>query len=111
LAHDADFPAVSIDDLPGGLVIEDGLRDAAAGKRTPAALLVTIAAPRLRRLGLPIPSDSELARDPELLLYECLRKGSVPDPYSQYNALLRELVSFEHALERRVFSAMRRARG
>jgi len=36
----------------------------------------------------------------ELQLYDLLKKEG-GDPYARYNALLRELVSFENALDRR----------
>ena len=38
--------------------------------------------------------------EPELQLYELLKREG-GDAYSRYNALVRELVSFENALDRR----------
>jgi hypothetical protein len=38
--------------------------------------------------------------EPELQLYRLLRREG-GDAYSRYNALLRELISFEQALDRR----------
>jgi len=41
--------------LPGAELVHEGLMDLADGRETVASLLVLIGAPRLRRLGLPIP--------------------------------------------------------
>lgn len=60
------------------------------------SLLVSIAAPRLARLGFrvrsPIPS-------PEHRLYERLAEQDADSAHSRYNALLRRLVRFERAAE------------
>ena len=85
--------------LPGAELVAQGLRDAAAGVESSAALLIAIGAPRLRRLGLPIPE--RLPADGELRLYRGLLAAKSADAYSEYNALIRELVSFERALEHR----------
>jgi len=39
-------------ELPGEDLVRDGVRDLSLGLLTPAALLVSIGAPRLRRLGV-----------------------------------------------------------
>jgi len=86
--------------LPGADRIREGLDDIRAGLRTIAACLVLIARPRLVRAKLmpPTPSSEE---DAELELYRMLApEGN--GAYSCYNALLRELVSFEHALDHRL---------
>jgi hypothetical protein len=86
------------DDLPGADLVRDGFADLAEGRMTVAALLVAIGAPRLRRLGLPVPPDHLLPRYPERDLYELLeREGR--GAHSCFNALIRRLVSFERALE------------
>ncbi len=84
--------------LPGAELIEGGCEDLARGDETVAGLLVAIAAPRLRALGLPVPPESMLPPDPELRLYHLLGR-ELDDPYSRYNSLLRRLVSFARALE------------
>ena len=89
-----------IDDLPGADLIQRGLDDAAAGRESAEALLVEIAAPRLRELGLPVP-DSLSGCEAEIRLYERLGRSGALDPYGEYNALLRRLTSFVHALEHR----------
>lgn len=87
------------DDLPGAELLEGGPEDLARGRETVAALLVAIAAPRLRRLGIPVPPDRDLPRDPEERLYRLLGREH-GDPYGLYNSLLRRLTSFARALER-----------
>jgi len=96
-------------DLPGAELVAQGLRDAARGVLSPEALLVAIGAPRLERLGLHVPAVSALESEGELALYRTLCARGELDPYSRYNALLRELVSFERALEHRHFSRLRSA--
>lgn len=83
-------------DLPGGVTVEQGLADLAAGRTgTVEALLVAVATVRLRELGIEPPAV-ELT-DPELALYAALGVRA-EDPYYRYNALLRELDSFLAAL-------------
>lgn len=89
-----------LDDLPGADLVQRGLDDAAAGRESVEALLVEIAAPRLRELGLAAP-DSPDGADAELRLYAQLGQNGGADPYGEYNALLRRLTSFIHALEHR----------
>lgn len=81
--------------LPGSSLIETGLRDAAAGVESTAALLVAVGAPRLRELGYEV---SIAWPDPEHRLYARLVDEFSPDAaHSRYNALIRQLVSFERA--------------
>jgi hypothetical protein len=83
-------------ELPGGDLIETGLHDLAAGIDSIPALLVSIGAPRLRRLGFEI---AEPLPSPEHRLYERLRTEDTDGAHSRYNALVRRLVSFERAAE------------
>ncbi len=83
-------------DLPGEDLVEAGLRDLEAGLESVEALLVSIGAPRLRQLGLSVPTPLV---DPELRLYELLRREDAAAAHSRYNALVRRLVSFERAAE------------
>lgn len=85
---------------PGEGLVREGLADLQSGRRTIPACLVAMAAARLRRAGaLPLKVSNSPA-DSELLLYRLLRQAE-GDAYSRYNALIRELVSFEQALDRR----------
>jgi hypothetical protein len=86
--------------LPGEALVRQGLADLQAGRRTIPACLVSIARPRLSRAGLMPASAGGGLEEPELLLYRLLRREG-GDAYSRYNALLRELISFEAALDRR----------
>jgi hypothetical protein len=86
--------------LPGEKLVRQGLADFQAGLCTIPACLVRIARPRLSRAGLMPPSEPGQFSEHELQLYELLKLES-GDAYSRYNALLRELVSFENALDRR----------
>jgi hypothetical protein len=85
--------------LPGGEYLAEGLADLAADRESVAALLLAIAAQRLRTAGLPLPAIPR--SDPELRLYRLLRSAHGDDAHSQYNAHLRRLSSLCSALERR----------
>lgn len=80
--------------LPGAELVEEGLRDLAAGRRSVAALLVSIGAPRLRGLGFEVPSPNV---DADHALYELLAAEDADSAHGRYNALVRRLVSFERA--------------
>jgi hypothetical protein len=89
---------VDLTAFPGGDLVQEGLADLARGAETTIpALLVLIGAPRLRRLGLPVPET--LIHLPEHHLYELLAETDPDSAHSRYNALVRRLVSFEHAAE------------
>jgi hypothetical protein len=83
--------------LPGHDLVQTGLSDLARGVESVEALLVSIGAPRLRRLGLDVPESP--FPSPEHRLYERLRQDDPDGAHSRYNALLRRLVSFERAAE------------
>lgn len=82
--------------LPGGDLIAAGLDDLRRGLETIPSLLVSIGAPRLRRLGHAIPP---IFPDPEQRLYALLAREHPAAAHSRYNALIRRLVSFERAAE------------
>ncbi|MEA2600261.1 MAG: hypothetical protein QOF89_1253 [Acidobacteriota bacterium] len=83
--------------FPGGDLVQEGLADLARGVESIAALLVSIGAPRLRRIGLPVPEG--VHSSPEHRLYEKLAETDPDSAHSRYNALVRRLVSFENAAE------------
>jgi hypothetical protein len=97
--------ANELDELPGADLIRRGVADVRAARRTVESLLVTIAAPRLRALGVLARGEATGVKDAELALYELLGDQEIPDPYSRYNALKRELSSFVRALEHRMESS------
>ncbi len=82
--------------LPGEDLIEAGVRDLERGVESIPALLVSIGAPRLRRLGVRIPRTFP---QPEHRLYQLLARQDPDSAHSRYNALVRRLVSFERAAE------------
>lgn len=84
--------------LPGAEIVEQGLADLRAGRRSIEALVVAPAAPRLRALGLEVRADDIV--EPELALYRKLCDEDPDTAYSRYNSLRRRLASFVHALER-----------
>jgi hypothetical protein len=89
--------------LPGEAVVKAGLADLEAGRRTVHAWLVTVARHRLTQAGVlsvatPAPPAGSTA---ELELYRLLRQEG-GDAYARYNALVRELVSFESGLALRM---------
>ncbi|MDD5200161.1 MAG: hypothetical protein PHC88_10210 [Terrimicrobiaceae bacterium] len=96
----------NFDNLPGAEWVGPGLADAAHGRNTPAACLIWLAAPRLQRAGLIDESFPAPISEPERALYALLQTET-GDAFSKYNALLRRLVSFEHALSDRSSRAAR----
>ncbi len=89
-------------DYPGHELVSAGLTDLAAGRESESALLVAMAAPRLRALGYDVPSGHGGQR-PSHRLYELLADEG-GDAHSRYNALVGRIVSFarvaEHASSR-----------
>lgn len=88
--------SVTSDDLPGAGLIRKGVDDLAQGLESMEALLVSIGAPRLARLGIDVTRPVPRA---EHRLYELLRSEDADAAHSRYNALIRRLVSFERAAE------------
>lgn len=80
--------------LPGGDIVDAGLADLAAGKSTRESLLVSLAAPRLRREGVPVGPPLE---DPEARLYDLLAARAPGLAHARYNALLAHVTSFANA--------------
>jgi hypothetical protein len=93
-------PVDLIVNLPGEALIREGLADLQSGRRTVPAVLTDIARPRLQRAGLLPRKATTAPAELELELYRMLRQQG-GDAYARYNALLRELVSFELAFDQR----------
>jgi hypothetical protein len=87
---------MTIDGLPGADLIQKGVHDLGQGVESVEALLVSVGAPRLARLGFELNSPFPSA---EHRLYELLRRENPDAAHSRYNALIRRLVSFERAAE------------
>ncbi len=84
-------------DFPGHEIVTAGLDDLAAGQQTEAALLVAMAAPRLRRLGLDVPPSPVAV--PGHRLYDLLAADGRGSAHSRYNALIGRVVSYARAAE------------
>jgi hypothetical protein len=83
-------------DLPGHELISEGLDDLATGRESESSLLVAMAAPRLRALGIEVPEGG--GERPSHRLYELLADMG-DSPHSRYNALVARVVSFARAAE------------
>lgn len=81
-------------DLPGTELVEQGLHDLASGVTSVESLLVSIGAPRLRALGMEVPTALENA---DLQLYEVLARRHGDAAHARFNSLVRLLVSFQRA--------------
>jgi hypothetical protein len=84
------------DDLPGYELVSMGLDDLAAGRESESALLVAMAAPRLRAIGIEVPQGG--GKQPSHRLYELLTESDA-GAHSRYNALVARVVSFARAAE------------
>ena len=82
--------------LPGEDLVNEGLNDLKEGRDTEAALLLLVAGPRLRSLGVPVP-DQDSPRPFEHLLYEKIEDRLGSGAHSYYNSLIRRIVSYARA--------------
>ena len=87
-----DFQALG---LPGAETIDVGLADLAAGKESIESLLVSLAAPRLKREGVPLPRD--LFADADVHLYRLLEQRDGALAHARFLAYLRQAASFADA--------------
>jgi len=86
--------------IPGGSLYLRGIKDLEANNLSEEALLVLVAAPRLRRLGLSIPAYELSAESVEHRLYTSIELRLGTGAHSFYNSYIRLSVSFARALER-----------
>jgi len=97
------IPTDLIHGLPGTALIQQGLQDYHANLHTMPSCLVRMARRRLARAGL-METSQQHDINAELDLYHLLsHEGN--QAHSRYNALVRELISFEHALDHRLRKA------
>lgn len=91
------FGATSFENigLPGGEAIDSGLAALAAGEESIESLLVSLAAPRLKREGVPLPR--ELFPNAEVRLYRLLERTGGELAHARYLAYLRQATSFADA--------------
>ena len=85
---------------PGGALVAQGLEDLGKGVVSEAALLVSVAAPRLRRLGFHVPELASPPPIPEHALFEAIESRLERGAHTAYNALLAQVVSFAGAYAR-----------
>ncbi len=81
--------------LPGGELVDAGLADLAAGVESVGSLLVSLAAPRLKREGVPIPR--EVMGEADVRLYRWLEREHGELAHARYLAYLRQAESFADA--------------
>jgi len=92
--------------FPGGDLVDTGLAALAEGKVTVESLLVSLAASRLRREGVPL---STVHADPEDRLYGLLSRSSGDLAHARYGAHLRQVSSFADACRRARLDRSQRA--
>ena len=83
--------------LPGADLVKAGIEALGRGEHTIEALLVALAARRLRELGLHIPKAADAITEPNLALYAAVCEAG--GGHSEYNALQRRLFSFARAAD------------
>lgn len=90
------FAAVRIVEpsLPGAELVSVGLEDLRRSEASIEALVVSMAATRLRELGFDVP---DAIPDAEHALWARLAEDGEDSAHSRYNALVRRLVSFQRA--------------
>lgn len=81
--------------LPGGALIDAGLADLASQTESAPSLLVSLAAPRLRREGVPVPAV--VHHDPEIRLYRLLEQTAGELAHARYLAHVEQATSFADA--------------
>jgi len=92
------MPSDRFQNLPGAEIVLPGIADAEAGRVSVNASAVRAAAPRLRGVGLDVPSasgDVPAAHD----LYRQLNEQLGDAAHSRYNAILTRVASFAGAAE------------
>lgn len=83
--------------LPGEDLVRKGAADFAAGRRSIESYLVQIGSARLRSAGVKL--EGPVDPDADYRLYELLSQTHGDSAHAEYNAYLRQLVSFERAME------------
>ncbi len=76
-------------------MIDKGLDDLAGGIESPESLAISLAAPRLRREGVPVPA--EWLPDADRRLYRLLESRHGALAHARYLAWLRQVSSFADA--------------
>jgi len=106
IRHRFGSPSFEALGFPGGDLVDSGLAELADGKTTVASLLVSLAATRLRREGVPLSATHD---DPETRLYDLIAKRSEALAHARYGAYLRQISSFADACRNVRLGRRRRA--
>ncbi len=94
----------SFEGLPGAELVTKGLKDIEEGVVSEFSLLLQVAAPRLKGLGIEVQHLSSLSEEPfEHQLYDFVQNNG---GHSYYNSLIRRIVSFARCLERERYDLM-----
>jgi hypothetical protein len=95
--------SLDLEGLPGAELIARGRDDLVSGRESVESLLVRIGWPRLAAAGVlaGVPERGPLSEDAEIVLYRMLEQRHGRAAYTEYQALLRRLVSFENAADHR----------
>jgi|GEM_PF-994310 len=88
-------PTFSAIGLPAGALVDRGLSDLAAERETNESLLVSLAASRLTREGVPLPATC--FPDAEVRLYRRLEREHGELGHARYLAWIEQVVSFADA--------------
>lgn len=94
------MPTPDLDPYPGGDLVAKGLHDLELSTPTEEALLVSIASPRLQKLGFEVPELRQVPYPHEHALYEALEARLGRGAHGAYNALIGRIVSFANAYDR-----------
>jgi hypothetical protein len=91
--------------LPGAELVTHGLKDLRCGRESKYSLLIKVAEPRFKMLGIDVPSEINSAsyQSYEHRLYSKLEEEYGDSAYSNYNSLIRRIVSFSRALAQEKF--------
>jgi len=89
----------SFEGLPGGEIVAQGLADLERHTESKYTLLLSIAGPRLRGLGISIPEANCLGSF-EHRLYSLLELEYGNSAHARYNSLVRRIVSFARSFAR-----------
>jgi hypothetical protein len=84
--------------LPGGEIVDAGLAALSRGEESVESLLVSLAAPRLKREGVPLSGD--VFADADVRLYRLLERDDAGLAHSRFLAYLRQAESFANACAR-----------
>jgi hypothetical protein len=91
-------PLSEFADLPGYELVQTGVADISAARRSTAAALTALGLARLRFLGVDVP-EPPADKDPHETLWQLIEAEVGPDAaHARYNGLVARLVAFMQAV-------------